>query len=84
MCGDYDSVLGMIKRPAVERFIRKVPTERLEPAPGEATLCAVWLEVYNGSGLARRIDCLRSGGRLSQAWPVETGNAKSRGRRMLP
>lgn len=70
MCGDYDSVIGMAKGTAVERFIRKAPTERLEPASGEATFCAAWLEIYSGSGLARRIECVRAGGRLSSAWPV--------------
>ena len=69
MCGDYDSVIGMKKRGAVERFRRQVPGERLEPAEGEATLCGVYVETDDVSGLARHIAPLRLGGRLSPAWP---------------
>ena len=34
MCGDYDSVIGMQKAPAIARFVRKMPGERLTPAEG--------------------------------------------------
>ena len=44
MCGDYDSVIGMKKEGAVQRFIKKVPGERLTPAEGEGTLCAALVE----------------------------------------
>ncbi len=37
MCGDYDSVIGMNKAIAIQRFIRKMPGERLAPADGEGT-----------------------------------------------
>jgi metallophosphoesterase (TIGR00282 family) len=69
MCGDYDSVIGMQKAPAALRFWRKMPGERLAPAEGEATLCGVFLETDDRTGLARRIAPLRLGGRLSQAMP---------------
>jgi len=69
MCGDYDSVIGMKKDTAVERFVRKMPTERLEAAMGEATLCGVLVETDDESGLARTIDPVRAGGRLAPAWP---------------
>ncbi len=64
MCGDYDSVIGMKKEGAVQRFIRKVPGERLAPADGEGTLCAVLVETDDKSGLARSIRPVRIGGRL--------------------
>ena len=67
MCGDYDSVIGMKKATAIERFVRKMPTARLEAANGEATLCAILVETDDDTGLALRIDPLRIGGRLSQA-----------------
>ena len=67
MCGDYDSVIGMKKATAVERFIRKMPTARLEAANGEATLCAILVETEDDTGLAINIEPLRIGGRLSQA-----------------
>ncbi len=69
MCGDYDSVIGMQKGTAALRFWRKVPGERLAPAEGEATLCGVYLETDDATGLATRIEPLRMGGRLSQAIP---------------
>jgi metallophosphoesterase (TIGR00282 family) len=64
MCGDYDSVIGMKKEIAVQRFIRKMPGERLAPAEGEATLCAAIVETDDRTGLARSIQPLRLGGRL--------------------
>ena len=66
MCGDYDSVIGMKKATAVERFVRKMPTARLEAADGKATLCAILVETDDDTGLAIRIEPLRIGGRLSQ------------------
>jgi metallophosphoesterase (TIGR00282 family) len=69
MCGDYDSVIGMQKELAGARFWRRVPSERLQPAEGEATLSGVFVETDNATGLARRIEPLRQGGRLSQHWP---------------
>jgi hypothetical protein len=69
MCGDYDSVIGMQKGGAALRFWRKMPGERLAPAEGEATLCGVFVETDDSTGLARRVEPLRHGGRLSQAMP---------------
>ena len=69
MCGDYDSVIGMIKTTATERFTTKVPTGRLEPAEGEATLCAALIDVDDTSGLAISIQPLRIGGRLLESRP---------------
>lgn len=69
MCGDYDSVIGMRKEAPVERFVRKMPTERLEPADGEPTLSAVFVETDPASGLARRIAPIRLGGCLAEAMP---------------
>jgi len=70
MCGDYDSVIGMKKDVAMARFIRKVPGDRLSPAEGPGTLCAVFVETDDATGLARRIEPVRLGGRLAQSVPV--------------
>lgn len=70
MCGDYDSVIGMQKAGAALRFWRKMPGEKLAPAEGEATLCGVFVETDDATGLARRIEPVRLGGRLSQAMPA--------------
>lgn len=70
MCGDYNSVIGMKKDAPIARFTRKMPTERLAPADGEATLCAVYVETDDATGLAKHVAPLRLGGRLSPQWPV--------------
>ncbi len=76
MCGDYDSVIGMKKEPAIERFRRKMPGERLSPAAGDADLCAVYVETDDSSGLARYVAPLRLGARLPPAWPAEAGGQR--------
>jgi calcineurin-like phosphoesterase len=67
MCGDYDSAIGMGKEVALAKMVRKLPTERLSPAEGEGTLCAVYVETDDRTGLATKIAPLRLGGRLLQA-----------------
>ncbi len=69
MCGDYDSVIGMAKEGAAARFWRKLPGERLAPAEGPATVCGLFVETDDASGLARRVEPVRQGGRLSQTLP---------------
>jgi len=70
MCGDYDSVIGMDKALPIQRFTRKLPTERLQAAMGPGTLCAVFVETDDKSGLARRISPVRVGGRLAPVVPT--------------
>ena len=70
MCGDYDSVIGMNKEASVARFLTPDQRTRLEPAEGEGTLCGVYAEIDDGSGLAVRAAPLRIGGRLAGQWPV--------------
>ena len=67
MCGDYDSVIGMKKEAAVQRFVRKMPGERLSPAEGEGTMCAALVETDDRTGLAKSIKPIRIGGRLPPA-----------------
>jgi calcineurin-like phosphoesterase len=69
MTGDYDSVIGMNKAIALQRFRSHLPGPRNTPATGEATLCAVYVETDDGSGRARIIAPLRRDGRLSPAMP---------------
>jgi 2',3'-cyclic-nucleotide 2'-phosphodiesterase len=69
MSGDYDSVIGMAKDEPMNRFVRRIPSGRFEPALGEATLCAVAVETDDATGLARRIGAVRLGGRLEEARP---------------
>lgn len=69
MCGDYDSVIGMQKETAIAKFRTKVVSERLAPARGPASLCAVLVETDDSTGLARNVAPLILGGRLHTAWP---------------
>jgi calcineurin-like phosphoesterase len=69
MCGDYDSVIGMEKRPAAERFQKKMRGERLTPANGPASVCGIFVETDDRTGLAKQAAPLRLGGRLSESLP---------------
>jgi metallophosphoesterase (TIGR00282 family) len=71
MSGDYDSVIGMVKDAAVPRFWLKMPGERLGPAEGEATVCGSFIETDDRTGLARRVEPVRIGGRLAPAMPTD-------------
>jgi len=70
MTGDYDSVIGMVKTEPLNRFLRRIPSERFEPAMGPATLCALAVETDDATGLARRVGAVRLGGRLEEARPT--------------
>ena len=70
MCGDYDSIIGMQKGGAALRFWKKMPGEKLAPAEGEATVCGLYVETDDATGLALRVEPLRQGGRLSQVMPA--------------
>lgn len=70
MCGDYDSVIGMDKTVPLQRFTRKLPTDRLAVASGEGTLCGLFVETDDASGLAKRAEPVRLGGRLSPSIPL--------------
>lgn len=69
MTGCYDSVIGMDKAEPVSRFLTKVPSGRLTPASGEATLCGTFVETDDNSGLATNISPIRVGGRLQAVFP---------------
>ena len=68
MCGDYNSVIGMEKDEPLNRFLTRIQSGRFQPALGPATICGVFVET-DGSGLARRVEPVRIGGRLAQVLP---------------
>ncbi|MEO0467035.1 MAG: TIGR00282 family metallophosphoesterase [Pseudomonadota bacterium] len=70
MCGDYDSVIGMRKDISVYRFSSQLPGDRYQPAVGEGTLAGVFVETDDATGLAKRIEMIRIGGRLAEAVPA--------------
>lgn len=69
MCGDYDSVIGMEKEEAIARFETKMRRGRLKPALGMGTLCGVFAEIDDATGLARKVAPVRLGGCLSETMP---------------
>ncbi len=71
MCGSYDSVIGMDKAEPLNRFVHKVPSSRMSPAEGPATVCGVLVETDDATGLARSVEPLRLGGRLIAAMPAK-------------
>lgn len=64
MCGDYDSVIGMKKEVPIAKFTRKLPTDRMSPADGEATLCGIFVTTDDATGKATAIRPIRIGGKL--------------------
>jgi len=69
MTGDYNSVIGMARDEPLQRFLRRIPAARFEPALGPATLCGVGVETDAASGFATRIGAVRVGGCLEPAAP---------------
>jgi hypothetical protein len=69
MTGDYASVIGMSKHEPLQRFLRRIPAAKFEPALGPATLCGLAVEIDDKTGLAQRVGAVRVGGRLEQARP---------------
>ncbi|MEZ5890032.1 MAG: TIGR00282 family metallophosphoesterase [Xanthobacteraceae bacterium] len=70
MTGDYNSVIGMAKDEPLNRFLRRIPSARMEPANGPATLCAIAVETDDRTGLAARVGAVRLGGRLEPCQPA--------------
>ncbi len=68
-CADYDSVIGNQKEEPLRRFTTRISSGRYKPAEGPATVCGVFVETDDATGLARRIEPIRVGGRLSETIP---------------
>lgn len=69
MCGDYNSVIGVIPYGPVHNFLQKVPRERMTPAKGDASVCGTFIVTDDATGLAQKISPIRIGGRLSPEIP---------------
>jgi metallophosphoesterase (TIGR00282 family) len=68
-CADYDSVIGNQKEEPLRRFTTRISGGRYKPAEGPATVCGVFVETDPATGLARRVEPIRIGGRLAEAVP---------------
>jgi metallophosphoesterase (TIGR00282 family) len=73
MTGDYDSVIGMNKDEPLQRFLRRIPSAKFEPAMGPASLCALAVETDDATGLATRVGAVRLGGKLEPVTPAFWG-----------
>lgn len=69
MCGDYDSVIGMVKDEPINRFVTHMRSGRFTPASGEATVCGLYVETDDATGLAVRCEPIRVGGQLAEIIP---------------
>lgn len=63
MCGDYYSIIGMTTQSALPRFCGQQPI-RLSPAEENGTLCAVYVETNDTTGLCQTINPIRIGAHL--------------------
>jgi hypothetical protein len=75
-CADYDSVIGNQKDEPIRRFTTRISQGRFKPAEGVATVCGLYLETDDKTGLAVRIEPIRVGGRLSQTVPSVAETAR--------
>lgn len=69
MTGVYDSVIGMDKSLSLQRWQSPLPGPRMQPAEGSATLCGVFVETDDRTGLARHVVPVREGGDLAASAP---------------
>jgi calcineurin-like phosphoesterase len=49
---------------------RELCFEKMSPAEGEGTVCGVFIETDDKTGLTKRIEPIRLGARLSNTMPV--------------
>lgn len=69
-CADYNSVIGMDKEEPLRRFTTGISQGRMSPANGPATVCGVYVETNDATGLALRIEPVRVGGRLKETGSI--------------
>lgn len=71
MCGDYDSIIGMDIEEPLYRFTTRLRKGRYAPASGEGTLCGVFVETDDKTGLAVKCEPVRIGGVLRNLVPMK-------------
>ncbi len=67
MCGDYNSVIGMDIEEPLHRFTKRMRQSRFTPASGDGTMCGVFVETDNRTGLAIKVEPVRIGGVLASS-----------------
>ncbi|MCC7260390.1 MAG: TIGR00282 family metallophosphoesterase [Alphaproteobacteria bacterium] len=66
MCGDYNSIIGMQPAGPMEIFLKKMRKVKMTPALGEATLCGLYVETDDATGLAKEVRTVQVGGALDR------------------
>lgn len=69
MTGDYDSVIGADKQVPIERFVTKMPADKMRPAGGAGTLCGAMIITNDNTGKAMAIEPVRLGPHLKNTLP---------------
>ncbi|MDR0632856.1 MAG: YmdB family metallophosphoesterase [Holosporales bacterium] len=76
MCGDYASIIGAPLETLPFRFLKKVPQpKRPDPTNGKGTLCGVYLETDDSTGLAVAIHSICLGGGVPNNIPPTIVNS---------
>ena len=70
MCGDYGGVIGMDKEEPLRRFTTRMRGGRFSPGTDEGTVCGVFVETDNKTGLAVRAEPIRVGALLQTTVPT--------------
>lgn len=59
MCGNYDSIIGFEPTAPMQQFLGKMRRIRMEPASGNGTLSALFVETDDTTGLAKRVEYIQ-------------------------
>ncbi len=59
MCGDYNGVIGFDPISPIERLKDKFSSRKLEPCSGKGTVCGVFFETDDKTGLAKKVESVR-------------------------
>lgn len=59
MCGDYNGVIGFNEQAPIARLKDKKSSCRLEPCTGKATICGIFIETDDKTGLAKSIALIK-------------------------
>ncbi len=70
MCGDYSGVIGMDKEEPVRRFTTRLRGGRFIVGTGEGTVCGVFVQTDDKTGLALRAEPIRVGPHIYETIPT--------------
>ena len=66
MCGDYNSIIGMDRDIALQKFFKKERTERLKPSNQAGTMSGIRVVADDQTGLAKEIEPIIIGANLTK------------------